>query len=122
MGPIGVPEMIFIFVLALLIFGPRKLPELGRALGKALGEFRRASTDLRRTVEDEMYEMERQAKELERDAREAVAGTGETRDASAPAASVSAEATAHSTAPHFSDGPDQSAEAEAPSQGDVKPA
>ncbi len=66
MGPIGVPEMIFIFVLALLIFGPRKLPELGRNLGKALAEFRRTSNELRATVEEEMRNLEREARETER--------------------------------------------------------
>lgn len=65
-GSIGVPEMIFVFVLALLIFGPRKLPELGRNLGKALTEFRRASNELRSTVEDEMRNLEKEAKETER--------------------------------------------------------
>ena len=65
MGSLGVPEMIFIFVLALLIFGPRKLPELGRNLGKALAEFRRASNELRATVEDEMRNLEREAREAE---------------------------------------------------------
>lgn len=64
MGPIGLPEMIFIFVLALLIFGPRKLPELGRSLGKAMTEFRRASNDLRRTMEEEMREVERTGNEI----------------------------------------------------------
>ena len=44
MGPLGMPELIVIFVIALLVFGPRKLPELGRSLGKSLGEFKRAST------------------------------------------------------------------------------
>ena len=66
MGSIGVPEMIFVFVLALLIFGPRKLPELGRNLGKALTEFRRASNELRSTVEDEMRNLEKEAREAER--------------------------------------------------------
>ena len=66
MGSIGVPEMIFVFVLALLIFGPRKLPELGRNLGKALAEFRRASNELRATVEDEMRNLEKEACETER--------------------------------------------------------
>ena len=64
MGPIGFPEMLVIAVLALLIFGPRKLPELGRSLGKALAEFRRASTDIRLTIEEEMREAERQAQDL----------------------------------------------------------
>lgn len=54
MGPLGVPELIFIFVLALLIFGPKKLPELGRTVGKALGEFRRATNDLKRTFNTEL--------------------------------------------------------------------
>ncbi|MBI1737629.1 MAG: TatA/E family twin arginine-targeting protein translocase [Acidobacteria bacterium] len=68
MGSLGVPEMIFIFVLALLIFGPRKLPELGRNLGKAMAEFRRASNELRSTVEDEMRNLEKEARETERQA------------------------------------------------------
>ena len=54
MGPVGVPEMIIILVIALIVFGPRKLPELGRSLGKSLGEFKRASNDLRNTLEDEI--------------------------------------------------------------------
>ncbi len=43
-----------VFVLALLLFGPRKLPDIGRSLGKAMGEFRRASNDLKRTLEEEV--------------------------------------------------------------------
>ena len=72
MGNIGIPELIFIFVLALLIFGPRKLPELGRTLGKALGEFRKASTELRVAMEEEMRELERQGREIETQAQETV--------------------------------------------------
>jgi len=53
-GSIGMPELIIIFVIALIIFGPRKLPELGRSLGKSLGEFKRASNDLRNTLEEEI--------------------------------------------------------------------
>ena len=64
MGPLGVPEMIFIFVLALLIFGPKKLPELGRSLGKGMSEFRRASNELRGTFEREMNNMERESESL----------------------------------------------------------
>jgi sec-independent protein translocase protein TatA len=54
MGPIGVPELIIIFVVALIVFGPKKLPELGRSLGKGMAEFRRASNELRNTLEEEV--------------------------------------------------------------------
>ena len=54
-GPIGMSELLIIFVIALIVFGPRKLPELGRSLGKSLGEFKRASNDLRNTLEEEVH-------------------------------------------------------------------
>ena len=60
MGPLGVPEMIFIFLLALVLFGPKKLPELGRTFGKALTEFRRAQSDLKSSFEREMQNLERE--------------------------------------------------------------
>jgi sec-independent protein translocase protein TatA len=47
-------ELIIIFVIALIVFGPRKLPELGKSLGKSLAEFKRASNDLRHTLEQEI--------------------------------------------------------------------
>ena len=53
-GPIGMPELILIFVVALIVFGPKKLPDLGRSLGKGIAEFKRASDDLKRTIEDEI--------------------------------------------------------------------
>jgi len=53
-GSIGMPELIIIFVIALIIFGPRKLPELGKSLGRSLSEFKRASNDLRSTLEEEI--------------------------------------------------------------------
>ena len=49
MGPIGMPEMLIIGVIALIIFGPRKLPELGKSLGKSIAEFKRASNELKNT-------------------------------------------------------------------------
>ena len=54
MGNIGFPELIVIFVIALLVFGPKRLPELGRSLGRGMAEFRRASSDLRNSVEREI--------------------------------------------------------------------
>ena len=54
LGPVGLPELIIIFTLALIIFGPRKLPELGRSLGKSLAEFKRASNELRNTLDEEI--------------------------------------------------------------------
>ncbi len=54
MGNLGMPEIIVIFVLALIFFGPRKLPEIGKSLGKGLAEFKKASNDLKRTWEDEV--------------------------------------------------------------------
>jgi sec-independent protein translocase protein TatA len=53
-GSLGMPELVIILVIALIIFGPRKLPELGRSLGKSIGEFRKASHELRNTLEDEI--------------------------------------------------------------------
>jgi TatA/E family protein of Tat protein translocase len=58
---LGMPEMLFIFVLALLIFGPKKLPEIGRQIGQALGEFRRASNEVRWKLESEVRKIEQEA-------------------------------------------------------------
>jgi TatA/E family protein of Tat protein translocase len=54
LGSLGFPEILFILVLALLVFGPRRLPEVGRKVGRALGEFRRATGDLKRSIDREM--------------------------------------------------------------------
>jgi TatA/E family protein of Tat protein translocase len=53
-GSLGGPELLVIFVIALIVFGPRKLPEIGKSLGKMIAEFRKASNDLKRTIEDEV--------------------------------------------------------------------
>ena len=54
MGSLGMQEILVIFILALIVFGPRKLPELGKTLGKGLAEFKRASNELKQTWEEEV--------------------------------------------------------------------
>jgi TatA/E family protein of Tat protein translocase len=55
---LGFPEMIFIFLLALIIFGPKKLPEIGRQIGRALNEFKRASNEFKAQIEHEINNLE----------------------------------------------------------------
>ena len=64
MGPVGWQEMVIIFIVALVLFGPRKLPELGRTVGKAITEFRRASNELKSTFDREMQQLERENQDL----------------------------------------------------------
>ena len=73
LGSIGMPELIIIFVIALIIFGPRKLPELGRSLGKSLAEFKKASNELRSTLEEEIRIEEQKDAAKETAAKEAAA-------------------------------------------------
>ncbi len=51
---LGVPELMLIFIIALVLFGPKRLPEIGRTLGKAMGEFKKATDELKNTVEREV--------------------------------------------------------------------
>jgi len=78
LGSIGMPELIIIFVIALIIFGPRKLPELGRSLGKSLAEFKRASNELRNTLEEEIRLEEQKPKVEEQKATAEVSQNPET--------------------------------------------
>jgi TatA/E family protein of Tat protein translocase len=60
MGPLGTPELVFIVLLALLLFGPKELPKIGRTIGKAMTEFRRAQAELKSTIDREMKNIERE--------------------------------------------------------------
>src|ERR1700759_4726961 len=71
MGPIGNQEMVVIFLVALVLFGPKKLPELGKTLAKAVTEFRRAQSDLKATFEREMQSIERETESLREATRQA---------------------------------------------------
>jgi sec-independent protein translocase protein TatA len=83
-GSIGMPELIIIFVIALIIFGPRKLPELGRSLGKSLAEFKKASNELKSTLEEEIR-LEEQRSTLEASKAASAAQTaGTTTSATVP--------------------------------------
>ena len=73
MGTLGVPEMLAIFLVALVLFGPKELPKLGRTIGKALTEFRRASTELKSSFEREMQTLEREGDSL-KDATQTAVG------------------------------------------------
>ncbi len=53
-GSLGFPELMMIFAVALIVFGPKKLPEIGRSIGRAMGEFKRATNELKHTLEEEV--------------------------------------------------------------------
>ena len=65
-GSLGVWEIVFIVILGLLVFGPRKLPEVSRTIGRTLGQLRRSAEDFQRTVEREATDLERSVKPVAR--------------------------------------------------------
>ena len=67
MWNLGFQEVVIIFIIALVIFGPRKLPDLGKSLGKSLAEFKRASNELKRTWEEEVRAESEELKKIQRD-------------------------------------------------------
>ena len=90
---LSVPHMIVVFVVVLVVFGPKKLPELARGLGKLMAEFRKASMDFKSAFEEEMRDLERQALLAERKkAAEAVAASAAAEPAQPAAVPASLEA------------------------------
>jgi len=94
-GSIGMPELVIILVIALIVFGPRKLPELGRSLGKSIGEFKRASNELRNTLDEEIRaeEVKEQRAKTEAEQKTALEAANSMRDAITP------DAASHSPTP-----------------------
>ena len=82
-GSVGMPELLIILVIALIVFGPRKLPELGRSLGRSLGEFKRASNELRNTLEEEVRveEQKEQRSKIEEEQNSAIDAARSSSDA-----------------------------------------
>ena len=77
-GSLGMGELIIIFTVALIVFGPRKLPELGRSLGKSLQEFKRASNELKHTLDEEISLEERKTAQAQSPTAAAVASIAPT--------------------------------------------
>src|SRR5262245_8248896 len=70
MGQLGFSEMLVIFIVALLVFGPKKLPELGKSLGKGIREFRKATNELKSTWEDQVRDIHEPLNDVKRDIHE----------------------------------------------------
>jgi sec-independent protein translocase protein TatB len=97
---LSIPHMIVVFIVVLVVFGPQKLPELARGLGKLMAEFRKASTDFKSAFEEEMREMERQALQAERKkAAEAVAASAAAAQIGATASGAGSAGTSGTEAP-----------------------
>ena len=78
LGSIGMPELLVILVIALIIFGPRKLPELGRSFGRTLAEFKKASSELQNSLEEEIRLEEQRSADTSKPAAPPAATTSET--------------------------------------------
>jgi TatA/E family protein of Tat protein translocase len=96
---LGMPELVIILVIALIIFGPRKLPELGRSLGKSIGEFRKASNELKSTLEEEIRMEEQKEQRVKMEAEQASAIAAGAAAGSPPVPSTFEEIQAEATPP-----------------------
>ena len=126
-GSLGLPEIILILVIALLVFGPKRLPEVGRTIGRGLAEFRRASTDLKRSVNAELSLEEEERSASSRRPSYEVPGIGRTsREASTAREIPSSEAAAEGSDPEPTGPPGGTAPREEPAparpSGDREPA
>jgi Tat protein translocase TatB subunit len=92
-GTLGGPEVILILVVALIVFGPRRLPEIGKSMGKMLAEFRKASNDFKRTIDEELEA------EKSKESQTAVAPPPETAPAPAVVHMITPPETEPATAP-----------------------
>jgi TatA/E family protein of Tat protein translocase len=97
MGPLGIPELVIIFIVALIVFGPRKLPELGRSLGKSLSEFKRASNELRSTLDEEIRLEDRRAEAAKAAAAAATASNNTLGDDGGPGRVIADASTSDNT-------------------------
>jgi TatA/E family protein of Tat protein translocase len=100
-GSIGMPELILIFVVALLVFGPKKLPEIGKSIGKGLAEFKRASEELKKTIEQEIEQGKSEVSAV----RDQVASIPATLRSAAPLESNAAPAGESAASPAFAEVP-----------------
>jgi sec-independent protein translocase protein TatB len=96
---LSIPHMIVVFLVVLVVFGPQKLPELARGLGKLMAEFRKASTDFKSAFEEEMRDLERQARVAELRKKTAEAEAAEARAKGLPAPAASSETPTTTTLP-----------------------
>jgi len=92
---LSVPHMIVVFLVVLVVFGPQKLPELARTLGKLMAEFRKASTDFKGAFEEEMRDLERQARlaELRKKTADAEVAEAKAKGLESPGASSATSGT-----------------------------
>ena len=115
----SVPHLIVLFVVVLIVFGPEKLPELARTLGKLMGEFRRATGELRGTLEDHLRDLEREA-DLRRPGGSTVNPAIQNTIAAPHTALPAAEGTVPANSPHgwtMAPGPNAGAQGEGPASG-----